>query len=136
MMLPKSPFPFSASGLTTSRRLRVHENYDAEFLRLGPERVKSGTRQILAHHMTADGGATRSQFFDGMAPAAQPPDREIAARPRKGRRSDRNGPCTIRKLLCESMFTILLASSRLPQGPFRSLRRPFLGRAAISRSGG
>src|SRR6266481_6336732 len=46
--------------------LRVHENHNAEFLRLSPERVKSGSREILAQHMTADGGATRPQLLDGM----------------------------------------------------------------------
>src|SRR6266478_363010 len=55
--VPQVTFSFKSVGLDDILgRLRVHENDDAKFLRLGPERVKSGSRQILAHHMTADGG--------------------------------------------------------------------------------
>jgi hypothetical protein len=39
----------------------MHEDDDAKLLRLGPRRVEPGRGQILAFHVTADGGAAQAQ---------------------------------------------------------------------------
>ena len=46
--------------------LRVHENHDAEFLRLGPERIVLRQGNVFPQDVPADGGAARPQFLDGV----------------------------------------------------------------------
>ena len=64
MVLPSSALPLQPRVLRRPRRgLRVHEEHDAELLRLGPERIELAIGQLHALDAAADRGAAHAELL-------------------------------------------------------------------------
>ena len=62
----------------------MHEEQDAELLRLCPERIELAVGDFLAFDAASDGGATQSQLFDALL---QLIGRQVGVLQRHGRHS-------------------------------------------------
>src|SRR5437667_7918257 len=66
--------------------LRMHEQQDPQLLRLCPERIELTIGDLLTFDTSSDGGATQSQFVDGLI---QLVGRQIRMLQRHGRHSEK-----------------------------------------------